>query len=125
MPSDHAISDEEGSKFIAVVEHFETVQDERCLPLLIHSVSPDTGLGMYEHIRFVLRAHPREHVVRYLKQGLVDGNSGVLFRCCSWALDIDAWELGDLIQPLVNHPDEDVRYSALTFIAAKNEDDAA
>jgi hypothetical protein len=116
MPSDHTISDEEGDTFAAILEHFEVEHDERCLPLLIHSVSPDTGLGMYEHIKFVLMAHPREQVVPNIRRGLVEGNDGVRFRCCWWACDLNAWELIDQIQPLVTHADEDIRTAAQAFV---------
>jgi hypothetical protein len=125
MPSDHAITDDEAATFIAILRYFEIERDERCLPLLINSVSSETGLGMYEHIKFVLLAHPREQVVPYLKQGLEDGNSGVLYRCCWWAFDIDAWELADLIQPLITHVDEDVRSAARAFVEARDENPAA
>ena len=125
MPSDHTITDEEGATFAAILEHFETEHDERCLPLLIHSVSPDTGLGMYEHIKFVLMAHPREQVVPHLRRGLADGNDGVRYRCCWWAVDVSAWELVDLIQPLTVHSDEDVRSAAQAFMELRDEISAA
>ena len=125
MPSDRAITDEEAATFVVILELFQTEPDERCLPLLIHSVSSDTGLGVYEHIKFVLAAHPREQVVHYLRKGLEDGNYGVLHRCCWWATDVDAWELADLIQPLVAHPDEDVRDAAQAFMELKNEHSSA
>ena len=96
MPSDSAITDEEGAAFAEILEHFEAQHDERCIPLLIHSVSPDTGLGMYEHIKFVLMAYPGEQVVPHIRRGLVDGNDGVRYRCCWWAADVGAWELLDL-----------------------------
>ena len=96
MPFDSAITDEEGEAFAEILEHFEAQHDERCIPLLIHSVSPDTGLGMYEHIKFVLMAYPGEQVVPHIRRGLVDGNDGVRYRCCWWAADVGAWELLDL-----------------------------
>lgn len=121
MLSDHEISDEEGSMFAAILEHFETNLDERCIPLLIHSVSRDTALGMYEHIQFVLMAHPREQVIPHLRRALAAGNDGVRYRCCWWAADVGAWELVDLIQPFTAHSDEDVRLAAQAFVELKNE----
>lgn len=125
MPSDQAISDEEGATFVAILEHFEMKCDERCLPLLIHSVSPDTGLGMYEHIQFVLMAHPREQVIPQLRRGLTEGNDGVRSRCCWWAMVVSAWELADLIEPLTEHSDEDVRLPAVDFMKLRAENLAA
>jgi hypothetical protein len=125
MPSDHTITDDQGATFIEILKHFETHHDERCIPLLIHSVSPDTGLGMYEHIQFVLMAHPREQVVPHIRQGLADGNDGVRSRCCWWAADVSAWELIDLVQPLTIHPDEDVRLPAQAFMELRDEIHAA
>jgi len=125
MPSDHTITDEEGATFAAILEYFQTVLDERCIPLLIHSVSPDTGLGMYEHIQFALLAHPREQVIPHLRHGLANGNDGVRYRCCWWAADVSAWELVDLIEPLTAHSDEDVRSAAQTFMELRDEISAA
>jgi HEAT repeat protein len=125
MPSDAAISDEDGATFAAIVKHFEATLDERCIPLLIHSVSPNTWLGVYEHIKFVLMAHPCERVIPYLQRGLLDGNDGVRSRCCWWAADVSAWELVDLIRPLTAHPDEDVRGAAQAFIELRDELHAA
>jgi hypothetical protein len=121
MPSDHTITNEECATFTRILEHFENEHDERCLPLLIRSVSPDTGLGIYEHIKFVLIAHPREQVVPHLRRGLADGNDGVRHRSCWWAADVSAWELVDLIQPLTAHSDEDVRSAAQAFMELKDE----
>ena len=45
MPSDNAITDDEGATFAAIVQHFETEHDERCIPLLIHSVSRIALIG--------------------------------------------------------------------------------
>lgn len=121
MRSDHEITDDEGSMFAAILKHFETNPDERCIPLLIHSVSPGTALGMYEHIQDVLMAHPREQVIPHLRRALAAGNDGVCYRCCWWAADVGAWELVDLIQPLTAHSDEDIRSAAQAFVELKDE----
>ena len=121
MPSDTSITDEDGAAFAEVLRHFETEHDERCIPLLIHSVSPDTGLGMYEHIKFVLMAYPSEQVVPQIRRGLADGNDGVRSRCCLWAADVSAWELIDLIHPLTAHHDEDIRLAAQAFVELRDE----
>lgn len=121
MPSDAAITDEDGATFAEILRYFETEHDERCIPLLIRSMSSDTGLGMYEHIKFVLMAYPREQVVPHIRHGLADGNDGVRYRCCWWAADVSAWELIDLIQPLTAHSDEDIRSAAQSFVELRDE----
>jgi len=116
MPSDHTITDEEADTFAALLVHFEVRPDERCIPLLINSVSTNTALGVYERIKFVLRAHPRESVVPHLQRGLLSGNDGVRYRCCWWALDVDAWELIDVVRPLTADASEDIREAAQGFV---------
>ena len=80
---------------------------------------------MYEHIQFVLMAHPHEQVFPHLRRGLMDGNDGVRYRCCWWAADVRAWELIDLIQPLTTHPDGDIRDAAVAFVELWSELHAA
>ena len=121
MPGDLDISDAESAQFAELIEHFESNPDPRCIPLLINAVSKNTGLGMYEHIKFVLIAHSKDQVVPHLREGLLHGNDGVKYRCCWWATDIDAWELEDLIRPLARHDDEDVREAANSFLELKEE----
>ena len=116
MPGDLDITDEEGIMFSDILKHFEKNPDPGCIPLFINAVSKSTGLGMYEHIKFVLMAHQKEDVVPHLREGLCSGNDGVKYRCCWWAIDMDAWELEDLIKPLANHEDEDIQDAASAFI---------
>lgn len=116
MPSDWDITDEEGEAFAAILVWFQQHPDPRCVPLLVNSVSLDTGLGMYEHIGFVLMAHDKDAVVPHLRRGLMEGSDGVKHRCCWWASDVDAWDLADVIEPLAHHPDEDVSDAAQTFM---------
>jgi hypothetical protein len=121
MPSDWDITNEEGATFAAILKYFEQHPDSRCLPLLIHSVSTETGLGMYEHISSVLMAHESGEVIPHLREGLKTGNDGVKFRCCWWATDVDAWELEEEIRPLLHYPDDDVREAAQNFLELKSE----
>jgi hypothetical protein len=121
MPSDWDIADHEGDTYVAILKHFEAHPDPRCIPLLINSVSPETGLGMYQHIKFVLRAHGTDAVAPYLRTGLVDGNDGVKSRCCEWAVEVASWNLEDVIRTLEEHSDEDVCEAAKFFLDAKAE----
>jgi hypothetical protein len=116
MPSDREITDEQGDKFVAILEFFEATPDERCIPLFVGAVSPGTTLGMYESIRFIFMAFPKETVSPHLLHGLKFGNDGTKHRCCLWATDIDAWELEPEIRPLASHSDEDVQWAAETFL---------
>lgn len=116
MPPDGEISREDADTFWAILKHFEAVGDERCIPLLIGSVSTDTGLGMYEYIGDVLLNYGRAAVVPHLRRGLLDGNEGARFRCCWWAADLRAWELAAEIQPLTNNTLDDIRDAAQAFI---------
>lgn len=116
MPSDHTITDEEADTFAAILRHFAALPDGRCIPLLINAVSTNTALGVYEQIKFVLQAHPRESVVPHLRRGLVSGNDGVRYRCCWWACDVDAWELIDVVRSLAADASEDVQEAARGFV---------
>lgn len=121
MPGDWDITDDEGDTYARVLECFQANPDPRCVPLFVNSVSKTTGLGMYEHIRFVLMRHRREDVVPHLRHGLISGNDGVKSRCCWWAVDVDAWELEDVIRPLADAADEDIRDSARSFLELREE----
>ncbi len=121
MPDDTEITDEEGSTFADIIEHFESNPDRRCIPLLVGAVSENTGLGMYEHIQFALLAHAKADVIPHLREGLRHGNNGTKYRCCWWAIDLDAWELEDLIIPLADHSNEDIRDAARAFIESRGE----
>jgi hypothetical protein len=121
MPSDRDITDEEGQTFAAVLKLFEDQPDRRAIPLLIHSVSEGTGLGMYEHIKFVLMAHDKRDVIPHLQEALGSPDAGVLYRACWWACDVGAWDLEGLVVPLLSHPDTDVADSARAFMELKDE----
>lgn len=121
MPSDWDITDEQGAAFMQILAHFEHHPDDRCLPLLVGSVSGETGLGMYEHIKFVFMAYEKVAVVPALRVGLRDGNNGTKYRCCWWAADISAWELEGEIAPLVEDQDTDTQEAAYAFLDLKAE----
>jgi len=117
MPRDADITDDEGTTFIAALKHFEMHPDARCIPLLINSVSQDTGLGMYEHITFALLAHPRDAVLPHLERGLRSDQLGVIYRCCWWSTDFHAWEFAPLVRAcVVTSSDEDIREAAKAFL---------
>jgi hypothetical protein len=87
MPGDWEISDAEGEAFAAILRHFEQHPDERCLPLLVGSVSALTGLGMYQHIRFVLNCFAADVVGPYILRALLSPEPGVRRWGVDWALD--------------------------------------
>ncbi len=121
MPGDAELTNEEGAAFAEIIEHFLSNPDMRCIPLLVGAVSENTGLGMYEHIQVVLSAHAKDDVIPHLREGLRNGNSGAKYRCCWWAIDLDAWELEDVIIPLADHSNEDIGDAARAFIELRGE----
>jgi hypothetical protein len=76
---------------------------------------------MYEHIRFVLQSHDKCTVTAELRIALQGSNDSVKHRCCWWAADIGAWELEDIIQPLVQHENEEIREAAENFLESKSD----
>ncbi len=120
MPSDWDITDAEGEAFMATLKHFEEHPDPACLPLFVGAVSKETGLGMYEHITFVILAHPVPAVVTALREGFRGGNDGAKYRCCWWAADVGAWELAEEIAPLVDNVDSDTREAVRAFLDLKS-----
>ena len=121
MPSDFDISKEECDTFVAILKQFESAPDVRIAPFLIGAVGPETGLGMYEDIRFVLMRLPKEEVIPHLLTALKSTSAEVQARCCWWACDIEAWTLRGEIAALVSLADEDVRFAASTFLEAHDE----
>lgn len=115
MPPDEAVTAEQCDAFVAALRHFESHPDPRCLPLFVGAVGRGTGLGMYEDIPLVLRAHDPAQVAACLRVGL-EGTSEVQSRCCWWAADVEAWELAAVVRPLAGRPDPDVRAAAQAFL---------
>jgi hypothetical protein len=87
MPDDFAITDTDGATFAAILQHFQEHPDERCIPLLMGSVSEGTGLGMYQHIRFVFHRFPPDVVGPYILGALRSSDPCVRGRGVDWALD--------------------------------------
>lgn len=117
MPSDHNISDVQAQQYAEVLCHFLENPDIRCIPLLINSVSRETGLGMYERIEDVLLKQPRNDVITHLVSGLKSHDPGVRSRCCHWALALSAVELSTQIASLKTDTDQDTREAAELFLS--------
>jgi hypothetical protein len=103
-PSDHAITDAEGRMFAEILKHFEAHLDEACIPLLVGSVSADTGLGMYQHIRFVFHRFPLTTVGPHILAALRNADARVRAWAVDWALDCP-WP--DLQRICASSEDED------------------
>ena len=112
MPSEHKINDHEAQQFCEIIELFQKTKNDQCISLLINAVSTETGLGMYEDIRFALQFQNHEMVIPALADGLKSTDPGRASRCCWWAIDIEAWELKKQIEPLLFSQNEDVKESA-------------
>ena len=65
----------------------EAHPDEACIPLFVGSVSGDTGLGMYQHIRFVFHRFPFAVVGPHISAALRNPDPGVRAWAVDWALD--------------------------------------
>jgi hypothetical protein len=108
MPSDRAISDEEGRLFAETLRHFEAQPEEVCIPLFVGSVSGDTGLGMYQQIRFVFQRFPLAMVGPHIRAALRSPDPGVRAWAVDWALDCPWSELlPDLQRICTSSEDED------------------
>jgi len=121
MPSDSNITQVECDRFIETLSHFEQNQDDSCVELLINSVGANTGLGMYEKIGDVLLRQNRDVVTVALKSALSNSTESVKYRCCWWAADLDIWHLEDVIWPLRNSKNEDLKEAAEAYIKLKHE----
>jgi hypothetical protein len=121
MPADLEITQEECDFFNEAINIFAQKPDARCISLFVNSVSKNTGMGMYENISSVLLAHEREDVIPLIRDGLASPSNGVRYRCCWWAVDLDAWELEPNITLLLRDKDEDVRDVAKSYLDLKNE----
>ena len=121
MPSDTTITESECEGFCSALQIFQERLDSRCIPLFINTVSLETGIGMYEDIRFVLMAHDRAEVAKHIEFGLINGSHGVQYRCCWWLADVDAWHLVPLLQPLLDSDAEEVRDGAAEVLKLHSE----
>jgi hypothetical protein len=107
MPDDFTISESEGDTFAALLKHFEQHPDERCLPLLVGSVSGSTGLGMYQHITFVFQQFALEIVGPHIKRALCSHDSGVRRWGVDWALDCPWPGLLPHLQRILASPEDE------------------
>ncbi|RJG36506.1 hypothetical protein [Motilimonas pumila] len=116
MPSDLEITNVQCDLFVASLELFQNSHDVRCIPLFMNCVSEHTGMGMYEIIADVLMNQDRVNVIRGLRDGLQSNDIAIKYRCCWWALELDAWELLPIIEPLVNSDNEDLRDASEAYV---------
>lgn len=109
MPDDADITQQQCDTFIEAINFFKHHQCNECIVYFIFCISENTGLGMYENISDVLMAQERSCVIKYLRQGLSSNIGSVQYRCCWWAIDINAWDLTPEIQALKEHSNEDMQ----------------
>lgn len=121
MPDDNDINEQQAETYFQILKLFEKEKDERCIPLLINSVSENTGMGMYEYISDALIKQDRQKVIENLRIGLKSNNQGVVYRCCWWSVDIDAWDLLEDIKPLQFNENTDIQEAATAFIKLREE----
>ena len=121
MPRDLEIDQDGCDRFVESLKIFTENPDKRCIPLFVNCVSKYTGLGMYETISSILSAHRRDDVIPFIKEGLFSKSVGIRYRCCWWAIDLDAWELKPQIEPLLKDNDEDIRCVAASYMELESE----
>ncbi|NRF72473.1 hypothetical protein HLB44_36540 [Aquincola sp. S2] len=113
MPGDSEISPETADRFIETLRFLEENPHPAAVPFLIGSVSEHTGLGMYEHIGFVLRKLPPYEVAPHLIQALKHGEATTRARAAWWAADCPCPALAKPIRDLLAvEQDPQVRYAA-------------
>jgi len=117
MPSDHSITAEVADGFIEVLKCLETQPIAEAIPLLIGTVTEETGLGMYEHIKFVLMRFPADVVAPFLIAALEHQNPGRRYRAAWWACDSPSKVLIEPLRSLISkETDEDIIFAATTAL---------
>ena len=112
MPSDAVVTAAQADRFIEVLQLLEAYPSEQAIPLLVGSVSETTGLGMYEHIGFVLRKLPVEQVAQHLIPLLEHPMPEVRGRAAWWCSDCPCPLLAmPLMRQLRQEQNEEVRYA--------------
>ena len=103
--------------FAETLKYFEAHPDDACIPLFIGSVSGDTSLGMYQHIRFVFHRFPLTTVGPHILAALRSPDAGVRGWAVDWALDCP-WPdlLPDLQRICTSSEDEDAHELAQAAI---------
>jgi hypothetical protein len=119
MPSDERVTAAEADAYMAAIALFQASPDPRCVPLFIGSLSPDTGLGMYDHVKFVLMAHDKAFVAPHVAAGLSSPNDRIREECCWWAAELGLQELYPAIALLTVDPVEAVRNAAAAALETR------
>ena len=121
MPSDEEVTQELCDTFLECMQFFKENPDPKSVALFINSVSEYTGLGMYEVISDVLLKQERTVVLFALKKALNQGNDAIKYRCCWWAIDLNAWCLFNEISGLVSSCNVDLSDAAKAYIELRCE----
>jgi hypothetical protein len=121
MPSDKEVTQDLCDAFLECMLFFKHNPEPKSVSLLINSVSEYTGLGMYEMISDVLLKQERTVVLFALKKALTQGDDAIKYRCCWWAIDLNAWCLFNEISGLVSSCNADLSDAAKAYIELRCE----
>jgi hypothetical protein len=120
MPGDDVITELQAGQFIAALRLLESRPTQEAIPLLLGSVSPNTGLGMYEHIGFVLRRFHPELVAPHLARLLNHSSAEVRCRAAWWCSDCPDESLSTpLLERLRREEDPGVCYAVRAALEAR------
>ena len=117
MPSDSDITENEADTFIAILQFLEENPNPDFIPLLMGSVSSQTGLGMYEQIQFVLNQFSEGEVVPHVRVLLQSPNPGARSWAVGWALEFPSSTYLKAINEILHSPeDDDSHYLAVAVL---------
>lgn len=99
MPNTAVVSEKLLQQLNAILEHFETYLDDRCIPLLLNVFGEGDGHGVYQLVDSVILRYPVASVVPHLRLSLSNPR-----RCARyWATQIAAhYQHTNLIAPLLD-----------------------
>lgn len=118
MPSDDLLTEALARRFEKVRGHFETVVDERCVPLLLNSFGRGSGFGTYQLVRFALARQPRAAVVAALPAAIRSERGSVRTWALEIAVDYATPDVVSVVKDVWPHLDEDERLWGATVLEA-------
>ena len=121
MPNDQEVTQNLCDSFVECMQFLKENPESKSVVLLINSVSEYTGLGMYEMISDVLIKQERSVVLFALKKALNQGNDAVKYRCCWWAIDLNAWCLIKEISALATSCNNDLSDAAQAYVELRRD----
>jgi hypothetical protein len=99
MPDTEGATEQQLRQLAAILKHFQTHCDERCIPLLLNIFGEGDGHGVYPMVGRVIRRFPESVVVSHLRNGLSSPRRSVR----EWSAEIAlSYHHECLIEPLID-----------------------